>query len=106
MKIAGMCLAAVLSISALAGCGRSVAEETTVARQPELAKYTECREPRPEICYEIYAPVCATRDTGIRCITTPCPSTEQRVYSNDCTACADPKVIGYHPGKCPPGVGT
>ena len=30
----------------------------------------------------------ATIDTGIRCITTPCPSTEQVTKSSSCSACA------------------
>jgi hypothetical protein len=50
-----------------------------------------------------YRPVCATRDTGVRCITTPCPSTEQKTFSNACTACSDPKVIRHVPGECPVG---
>jgi hypothetical protein len=50
-----------------------------------------------------YAPVCATRDTGIRCITAPCPSSETKTYSNACSACTDPKVSQYVKGACPAG---
>jgi len=60
-----------------------------------------CTEPRPEVCTMIYDPVCATRDTGIRCITTPCPSTEQVTKSSACNACSDKKVISYVKGECP-----
>jgi hypothetical protein len=60
-----------------------------------------CTDPRPELCTMIYAPVCATRDTGIRCITTPCPSTEQVTRSSACNACSDPKVISHVKGECP-----
>ena len=60
-----------------------------------------CTDPRPEMCTMIYAPVCATRDTGIRCITAPCPSTEQVTKSSACNACSDPKVISYVKGECP-----
>ena len=60
-----------------------------------------CTNPRPEVCTAIYAPVCATRDTGIRCITTPCPSEEQVTKASSCTACSDPKVISYVDGECP-----
>lgn len=63
---------------------------------------TTCAEPRPEMCTRDYRPVCATVDTGIRCITTPCPSTEQRTYGNACSACGDKKVISHVPGECPP----
>jgi len=61
---------------------------------------TQCSNPRPEICTREYRPICATRDTGIRCVTTPCLSTEEVTYATGCTACADPKVSHYRPGKC------
>jgi hypothetical protein len=60
-----------------------------------------CKDPRPEMCTALYDPVCATRDTGIRCITAPCPSTEQKTMGNSCSACNDPKVMSYVPGECP-----
>ena len=62
--------------------------------------FIECKDPRPEICTREYRPVCATRDTGIRCITTPCPSTEKVTKATACTACADTKVFGYTAGAC------
>jgi hypothetical protein len=60
-----------------------------------------CKEPRPEVCTMIYQPVCATRDTGVRCIRAPCPSEEQVTKSSSCNACSDPKVISYVQGECP-----
>ena len=60
----------------------------------------KCSQPRPKICTMDYNPVCATRDTGIRCVTTPCPSTEKATYSNACTACADKNVFSYTSGEC------
>jgi hypothetical protein len=60
----------------------------------------QCTNPRPEICTRDYRPVCATRDSGIRCVTIPCPSTESATYPNGCSACADPKVFHHQPGKC------
>ena len=60
-----------------------------------------CTEPRPGVCTMDYKPVCATRDTGVRCITTPCPSSEQVTKSNACSACSDPKVYAYVKGECP-----
>ena len=100
MKNAGMLLAGSLLLAmSLTTYHRLEARETpTATNKPNT--FVECREPRPEICYEIYAPVCAVRDTGVRCITTPCPSEEKAAYSNDCTACADPKVRGYTTGRC------
>jgi hypothetical protein len=69
-------------------------------RQEENKPVT-CTDPRPQVCTMIYAPVCATRDTGVRCITTPCPSSEQVTKSSSCNACSDPKVISYVKGECP-----
>lgn len=88
-----------LSLFPLSGCSRSNAQDT-LATSTTANTFIACREPRPEICYEIYAPVCATRDSGIRCVTTPCPSQKQVVYANDCKACADPQVKGYVAGEC------
>jgi hypothetical protein len=60
-----------------------------------------CTNPRPQICTAIYLPVCATVDTGVRCVTTPCPSTELKTMASDCSACSDAKVISYVKGECP-----
>lgn len=65
------------------------------------AALTLCQEPRSPACTKDYRPVCATVDTGVRCVTTPCPSTTQKTYGNACTACADERVSGYVPGECP-----
>ncbi len=59
-----------------------------------------CTEPRPQVCTMDYTPVCATRETGNRCETTPCPTTEDITYSNGCSACSDKSVISYQPGSC------
>ena len=59
-----------------------------------------CPEPRPRSCPANDAPVCAIRDTGIRCMTFPCPSSEYREYPNACEACADPKVRSWLAGPC------
>jgi hypothetical protein len=62
--------------------------------------YQACPERRPEACIEIFQPVCAERDTGIRCITANCQSTEKVEYANSCKACADKSVIGYSSDRC------
>jgi hypothetical protein len=62
--------------------------------------FVTCVEPRPEACTREYLPVCAEHDTGIRCVTTPCDSTEWVTRANGCTACSDPKVLRYRPGAC------
>jgi hypothetical protein len=63
--------------------------------------YTACEDPRPEMCTREFLPVCAERDTGIRCVTTPCDSTEWVTLATACTACSDSKVLGHRPGACP-----
>jgi len=79
----------------IAGCN-----STTVDTSTDLSIETECQNPRPEVCTEEYRPVCALHDTGVRCITTPCASTEWKTYGNACTACSDTDVIGYKQGEC------
>ena len=61
-----------------------------------------CSDPRPTACNLDYKPVCAEVDTGVRCITTPCPSSERKTYSSACKACRDPKAVAYVSGRCPP----
>ena len=89
-----------LAVSLLAVLGVACAQ---VPNKPESAiapSMTACSESRPEVCTMDYRPVCATRDTGIRCVTTPCPSTELKTYSNACGACSDAKVLGFIQGAC------
>ena len=69
-------------------------------KQQDDARITQCEDPRPEICTREYIPVCAVKDTGVQCVTTPCPSTEEKTYATGCTACADNKVIEYKQGAC------
>lgn len=92
MQKSGMllCGGMLLALS-LSGCSRSDAQETDISASANTGgnAYTECREPRPEICYEIYAPVCATKKTE-----------EKVTFSNDCTACSDPNVRGFIAGQC------
>ena len=67
----------------------------------EETPYTRCENPRPEVCNQSYQPICADRDTGVRCIKAPCPQAREKVtYSNNCMACTDKKVYGYWNGAC------
>lgn len=68
--------------------------------QAEIPLDGICTDPRSPICTMEYMPVCGKRDTGIRCVTTPCPSMEWKTYPNACTACADEAVVGYIAGEC------
>jgi hypothetical protein len=70
------------------------------APQGRLA-FTQCDpENRPQACTREYRPVCAEVDNGVRCVTTPCDSTDQKEFGNGCTACSDAKTQGYWPVAC------
>jgi hypothetical protein len=67
----------------------------------ERLAFTECMpEQRGLMCTQQYDPVCASVDTGVRCITEPCPSQQYENRGNACSACSDEKVFGYFPGTC------
>jgi hypothetical protein len=76
------------------------ASDTGESQREEAPLYTRCENPRPEVCQQSYIPVCANRDSGIRCIKAPCPSEKKVTYSNGCMACADKKVYGFWDGAC------
>lgn len=82
---------------ALAACTQM---PSTVPDHEAVTPQMACQEPRPEMRTRDYRPVCATRDSGIRCVTTPCPSTELKTYSNACSACSDVQVMGFTQGPC------
>ncbi len=87
----------------LSGCSQSPVDTRPPTSPPPSDPSTSitCITPRPEMCTKEYRPVCATRDSGVRCVTTPCPSTETATYGNACDACADPKVTSHRQGACP-----
>ena len=80
----------------------SCAVRQPTQHSPNKPEFTQCPEQRSPMCTREYMPVCAIRDTGVRCVTTPCPSNEQKTYSNGCEACADKKVLGYIANACAP----
>jgi hypothetical protein len=84
-------------LAAVVSCAREAPADPQV--EPP-ASYVACNDPRPEVCTRDYRPVCAQRDAGVRCVTTPCDSTEWITLSNACTACSDPTVLGYRAGPC------
>lgn len=59
---------------------------------PVPSKLTRCTDPRPEVCAQVYLPVCATRDAAL--------VSDWKTYSNACTACADAAVYAHRAGAC------
>jgi hypothetical protein len=84
---------------ALTGCSHAISD-THAEAQLEVQLDAVCTEPRSQICPMNYLPVCALRDTGVRCVKAPCPSTEWVSYPNACAACRRPEVTGYLEGQC------
>ena len=58
-------------------------------KESDKKEFTTCKEPRPEMCTQDYRPVCAKLGDE-----------SMKTYSNGCTACTDPKVVGYYQGAC------
>lgn len=94
-------LIATLNLLLLTACQeKTIIVKPTAEGNSPLGTYTKCNSPRPEVCTREFRPVCAKVDTGVRCMTTPCPSSENKTYSNACTACTDPKVYGFWKNAC------
>lgn len=53
----------------------------------------------PVACDQRYNPVCAAFDTGIQCVTTPCPTEVYKTYGNRCHAEADKSAVLFD-GEC------
>ncbi|MGD2082646.1 MAG: hypothetical protein PVF91_06755 [Chromatiales bacterium] len=80
---------ALLACLVLAGCNENAEIPDPV---PPTGELTQCQEPRPESCAQVYEPVCATRDSA--------QSSDWQTYSNGCVACADARVYAYREGAC------
>jgi len=93
-------LSAVIFALLIASCTAQQQAQLQTQHSPQKPDFKECPEQRPQICTREYMPVCATHDTSVRCVTTPCPSSEPKTYSNGCEACADKKVLGYIANAC------
>lgn len=84
-------------IAGFPGCTAAEREDAATSAD---GGYVECVVPRPKTCTRDHLPVCGLRDTGVRCVTTPCPSWETKTYGNACDACADTAVYGWRPDAC------
>ncbi len=83
----------------------SVEGNTQYASVAEAEAELDAVAETPAICTMQYAPVCGRKDTGIRCVTTPCDSYEEKTYGNSCMLRAD-KAEYVHEGECRDDSGT
>jgi len=65
------------------------ADAKEASKQSKSETMTQCTVPRPQICTRDFRPVCAKKSDGTF-----------KTFSNACTACSDPAVIGHREGKC------
>ena len=79
-------LAAILLIPA--GCA-GVQVKGPVSYTTDPNDLVICPEQRPEVCTQEYRVVCAQMQDG-----------SFKEYSNGCTSCSDPDVVGYRDGNC------
>jgi hypothetical protein len=94
-------LCAAILLPWLLGCAAEAVAPADAAPTAGREDLVTCGDVRPEMCTREYRPVCALRDTGVRCVAAPCDeATEWVTRPNACDACADPAVIGHRPGDC------
>lgn len=74
---------ALLTLLAIAGC--------STTPEPPPSPYTQCTDPRPQVCTMIYDPACGNLSAG-----------GTKEYASGCNACADDAVASYLPGPCTP----
>ena len=74
----------------LAACsGTQQAAQVSSAETADGVNVVACSEPRPEMCAQIYLPVCGQHVDGT-----------QQTYPNACDACAQASVTGYRDNRC------
>ena len=85
-----------LTAFALGAMAVSLLAGDTVVPEPRQSRKTgdspdlvQCTQPRPQMCIQLYLPVCAELRNGAR-----------RTYPSGCAACSDATVAGYRPNRC------
>ena len=79
----------IIALSLFTNSGIVMADEEKSQNKTSAKEFTTCPETRPQMCTREYRPVCAKLEDG-----------SMKTYSNGCTACTDPKVVGHYPGAC------
>jgi hypothetical protein len=80
-----------LVLPLIIGCTAPPGAAQEPQQQPKLTVPADkfCGDPRPEMCMEIYQPVCGFTKDGT-----------SKTYGNSCHACANHDVVRYTPGEC------
>lgn len=60
-----------------------------MAQTPPSPAAVACRDPRPQVCPQVYQPVCGRKRDG-----------KTQTFGNGCSACADAEVVVHLPGPC------
>ncbi len=76
-------------------CGERVPFKDDIGCGCREMERNYCSE-RPEVCTQLYDPVCGWFSENIQCPAYPCAQT----YPNSCHACADSKVDYWTEGRC------
>jgi len=84
-----MALALCVIVVSLPGAGPVEPEPERSQATGSAPKEVQCVEPRPQMCIQIYLPVCARLRDG-----------RLRTYPSGCTACTDANVVGHRPDPC------
>jgi hypothetical protein len=74
-----------LAVAFLVGCSGVSAPQDN----PDHPTFTQCVNPRPQVCTHDYRPVCGESEDGTT-----------KTYGNACGACSHQTVIGHRPGEC------
>lgn len=89
-------IAALIGSVLLAGCQATNDSNTDVDTLPG--------DNDQMVCPMMYDPVCATIDTGLRCVQAPCPTIQKETFSNSCMASisvASPAtILSIEDGAC------
>jgi hypothetical protein len=78
-----------LTLASVALLATACATAPPAPVEPEAPAFSACKDPRPQVCTMIYAPVCATHADG-----------HLETHASACNACADDTALTYVNGAC------
>ena len=87
LALGGLVLGGIVVL--LQACGSTDTKPRRSQITESALDVVQCLEPRPQICTQVYIPVCAIMTDGTK-----------RTYPSGCAACSDPSVVRYRPNRC------